>query len=78
MRLKLVPQHTSIDFLRHCRIAFIFSIFLVISSFGLFAIKGLNLGIDFKGGILIEARNNSGPADILGLRKDLNEIFTTV
>ena len=71
MRLKLVPSDTSIDFLKHRRIAFIFSIFLLFSSVALLIGNGLNLGIDFKGGILIEARHNSGPADISSLRGDL-------
>ena len=53
MRLKLVPSDTSINFLKRRRIALIFSLFLVASSIGLFVVKGLNLGIDFKGGILI-------------------------
>ena len=74
MRLKLVPENTSINFLRFYRLAFILSSLLVAGSIGLFAIIGLNLGIDFKGGILIEARHNTGPANISGLRGDLESL----
>jgi len=74
MRLKLVPENTSINFLKFHRLAFILSSLLVAGSIGLFAIIGLNLGIDFKGGILIEARHNTGPANISSLRGDLEAL----
>ena len=74
MRLKLVPSQTKINFLRHHKLALIFSSLLVAASVGLFALLGLNLGIDFKGGILIEARYNAGPADIAKVRLQLKQL----
>ena len=74
MRLKLVPSETSINFLRLRMPALGLSGALVAASIALFAIIGLNLGIDFRGGILLEARNTEGPADIGGVRSDLGQL----
>ncbi|MEC7236471.1 MAG: protein translocase subunit SecF, partial [Pseudomonadota bacterium] len=74
MRLKLVPSETKIDFLRLRMPALGFSSLLVAASIAMFAVIGLNLGIDFRGGILIEARNTEGPADIAGVRSDLGKL----
>ena len=76
--LKLVPAETKVDFIRLHIASFIVSISLVIASLGLFFTQGLNFGIDFKGGTLIEMGTN-GPADIAGLRDvignlDLGEV----
>ena len=76
--LKLVPAENKVDFIRLHIASFIVSISLVIASLGLFFTQGLNFGIDFKGGTLIEIGTN-GPADIAGLRNvignlDLGEV----
>ena len=74
MRLKLVPSETNIDFLRLRKPALGLSSVLVLASVLLFSMVGLNLGIDFRGGILIEARNTNGPANIADLRSDLGKL----
>jgi preprotein translocase SecF subunit len=74
MRLKLVPSETTIDFMKLRPAALVFSAMLVLASLGVFLISGLNLGIDFKGGILLEARSTSGPADVSGLRGGLEQL----
>ncbi|MGB2319510.1 MAG: protein translocase subunit SecF [Candidatus Puniceispirillum sp.] len=74
MRLKLVPSDTSFDFLRLQKVTMFLSAFLVLASVGMFATIGLNLGIDFKGGILLEARNTTGSADISKIRNDIGSL----
>lgn len=52
--LKLVPDNTNIGFLRWRNIAFAISILMIIGSFALVATKGLNFGVDFVGGQMIQ------------------------
>lgn len=70
MRLKLVPETTSIPFMKFRMIAFAASAGLAILSVVLFGGVGLNTGIDFKGGILIEVKTD-GPADLGSMRSSL-------
>jgi len=69
----LIPPDTRIDFMRWHKITFAFSLFLVLGSLALIFIKGLNFGIDFQGGILIEAQTQ-GPADLAAMRSQLDSL----
>ncbi len=73
-RLTLIPANTAYDFMRKRMLFFAFSAALVLSSVALFLTVGLSYGIDFKGGIMIEVRDTSGPADIAGMRTDLGSL----
>lgn len=68
-----LPDKTNINFLRYQWFGFVFSAFVTLASIiGLFTI-GLNFGIDFKGGVLLEARF-SEDTDLAHLRAALNEL----
>ena len=65
--LKLVPSTPDFKFVRYNRRAFVVSSVLIIGSLMIFLMQGLNFGIDFKGGILVEI-SSSEPVDIGNLR----------
>ena len=52
----------------------ILSIILVLISLSLLFFKGLNFGIDFKGGTLIELRSNDSKINVSSLRDKFNEM----
>ena len=53
--LKLVPDHTNVDFMRWRNVALVLSIIATVASIAFTVYRGLNLGIDFVGGQLVRA-----------------------
>ena len=72
--LRIVPDDTHFDFTRFRRISFPISAALSIVAITLFFTHGLNFGIDFRGGTLLEVRSKSGPADIAAMRTTLDAL----
>lgn len=68
--LHFIPSDTKIDFVAKRWWAFSLTILLVIITLIALLVKGLNLGIDFKGGILIEAKSAT-VVNIAALRNEL-------
>lgn len=68
--LRLVPDRPTLDVVQFRKIAVIFSAVLFIGSIILAIAPGLNFGIDFRGGTVIEVRTE-GPADIAEMRSRL-------
>ena len=66
-KLRLIPDNTNYPFMKGRIIGLAMSAFLSVVSVILFFHPGLNYGIDFKGGIVIEARLQQ-PADFPALR----------
>ena len=72
-RVRLLPDKTEIPFLRWRKSLFAISAALAIISVALLSSKGLNFGIDFEGGILIEVGTEE-PAKIGEMRSALGEL----
>ena len=68
--VRIVPDDTKFDFMQFRRISFPVSALLSIVAIILFFHPGLNLGIDFRGGTLMEIQTKA-PADIAQMRTTL-------
>ncbi|MEO0619070.1 MAG: protein translocase subunit SecF [Pseudomonadota bacterium] len=69
--LDFLPRNTRIQFIRLRFMTFVASAFLMLASLGLFFTQGLNYGIDFVGGTVLEMRSSEAKADIPAIRERL-------
>jgi preprotein translocase subunit SecF len=68
------PHDTRLPVTRYKGISFRLSIAAMAMSLALFCTRGLNYGVDIKGGSLIEVQSKSGPADLASLRDRLGRL----
>ncbi len=71
--LKLIPDNTRIDFIGGRYFAFFVTFVMIAGSIVLLFTHGLNYGIDFTGGTLIEVETKQAP-DISKTREELNNL----
>jgi preprotein translocase subunit SecF len=71
--LKLIPDNTNIGFVRLRAWAFGLTALLTIAAAVLVGVRGLNFGVDFVGGVMIEARFQTAP-HIDKLRSDIDDL----
>ncbi|TDX63489.1 protein translocase subunit secF [Methylosinus sp. sav-2] len=72
--LRLAPENTKFPFMRFRRVSYPFSAVLSICSILLFIFSGMNFGIDFAGGTVIELRAKAGQAEIATLRQTIEKL----
>lgn len=74
MSINLIPQDVNINFIGHKNKIFCISIFVVVASLFGFFYKGLNYGIDFRGGYVLEA-TFATPPELSALREKLSRSY---
>ena len=78
--IKLLPEKTNFKFVKYAKIAGFVSVVLVIASLAMtiYPLKppcgGLNCGVDFKGGTVLEVSKPSGPIDLAAARSAMNAL----
>jgi preprotein translocase subunit SecF len=68
------PHDLRLPFMRYKALALTLSVVAMAASLALFFMLGLNYGVDFKGGTMIEVQSKTGPADIVQLREKLGKL----
>ncbi len=73
MGLQLIPAETSFSFVRVHKLAFVITVLAMVASVVSLYTQGLNFGIDFKGGTVIEV-HTEGPADLGKIRDVVGQL----
>jgi preprotein translocase subunit SecF len=71
--LKMVPDHTNVDFMRWRNLALVLSLIVTIVSISFTIYRGLNLGVDFVGGQLVRV-TFAQPIDVEKLRSQVDSM----
>src|SRR6476469_2018237 len=71
--LKMVPDHTNLDFMRWRNLALVLSLIATVASLAFTAYRGLNLGVDFVGGQLVRVTFTQ-PVDVEKLRVQVDSL----
>lgn len=71
--IRIFPNSMNIDFLKHRMFGLIISTIIILGTLGLLFTKGLNFGIDFTGGMMIEIQVEPAP-DLTLMRENLNNL----
>lgn len=83
MLMRLIPNFKGIDFfphdlrlpfMRYRNLALGLSLAAMLASLVLFFTMGLNYGVDFKGGSMVEVQSTTGKADVSALRDQLGKL----
>jgi preprotein translocase subunit SecF len=74
MGIQLIRHDINIDFIGKRHLSFAISLVLLVLSVAGFFVKGLNYGIDFRGGYVIEARFDEDP-NVAQLREKLSASY---
>jgi preprotein translocase subunit SecF len=72
--LHIIPPDTKFDFIRFRRFSFPASALLSVLAISLYFFHGLNFGIDFKGGTLMEVQAKSGQVDLAAMRATIGRL----